>query len=155
MNLAGLLDFVIQVVGLIIVVSLIFLALEQPGMAPDEVIKKIARYAVGGAAVLAFIIYCAAVFGGIGHAGVMHATPASILEFAIGLIVLIVIVRIIGMVVAEFAPANLAAIILFVVGAIAVIVILVLAEKALFGGGLGLIPNFGNLGARQQPVQVR
>ncbi len=155
MNLAGLLDFIINVVGLIIVVSLIFLALEQPNMAPDEVIKKIARYAVGGAAVLAFIVYCAAVFGGVGGGGaVMHATPASILEFAIGLIVLIVIVRIIGMVVGMFAPANLAAILLYIVGAIAIIVILVLAEKALFGGGLGLIPNFGNFGARQ-PAQVR
>jgi hypothetical protein len=155
-GLVGLLDFIINVVGLVIVVSLIFLALEQPGMAPDEIIKKIARYAVGGAAVLAFIIYCAAVFGGVaGGAGVMHATPASIIEFAIGLIVLIVVVRIIGMVVAEFAPANLATIILFVVGAIAIIVILYLAEKALFGGGLGLIPNFGGFGAHQQPAQVR
>jgi hypothetical protein len=152
MSLASLLDFIINVGGLVIVVSLIFLALEQPGMAPDLTIKTIARYAVGGAAVLAFIIYCAAVFGGIGGAGAMHATPASIIEFAIGLIALIVVVRIIGMVVAEFAPANLSAIILFVVGAIAIIVILILSEKALFGGGLGLIPNFGGLGVHQQPT---
>jgi hypothetical protein len=153
MNLAGFLDFIINVVGLIIVVTLIFLALEQPGMAPDEMIKKIARYAVGGAACLAFIVYCAAVFGGVGGgAAVMHATPASIIEFAIGLILLIVVVKIVGMAVTMFAPANLASILLFIVGAVAIVVVLILAEKALFAGGLGLIPNFGGFGVHQQPV---
>lgn len=155
MNLAGLMSFLINVVGLVIVVSLIFIALEQPAVAPSEPIKKIARYAVGGAALLAFLVYIASILTGNGG-GLLNVTPASIIEFAIGIIVLLVLLYIIELAVAWLAPAPpLAQLITFCVGAIAIIVILVLAERALFAGGLGLIPNFGNFGAHQQPSQIR
>lgn len=148
MNLAGLLSFLINVAGLVIVVSLIFVALEQPTVAPNEPIKKIARYAVGGAALLAFLVYVASVLGGAGG-GLLNVTPASIIEFAIGIIVLLVVLYIIQLAISWLAPAaSLAQLISFCVGAIAIIVILVLAERALFAGGLGLIPDIGGFGHR-------
>lgn len=152
MNLAGLLDFLINVVGLCIVVFLIFQALDLAAFGLDAGLKLIARYAVGGAALLAFLVYIAAVFTGRGGA-LMSATPASVIEFAIGLIVLIAVLYVINMVIDALAPAPLAAPVKFVISAIALIVILVLAEKALFGGGLGLIPNqlLGNIGGRPLP----
>ena len=90
---SGLLDFLIAVVGLCIIVGLIFLALEK--IAPDEWFKKIGRYAVGGAALLAFLVAIKGVlFGG---GGLMVASPIAVLECAIGIIVLVVVVMIIIM----------------------------------------------------------
>lgn len=160
MNLTAFVDFIVNCIGLCVVVGLIFLALDSPFIKLDAWIKKFAKFAVGGAAVLAFAVYCAAVFLGVGGGGaVMRASPASILEFAIGMLILIAVLYIIELVVAwllggaqtapgqpaTMPPAGLAGIIIFVVNIIAIVVILVLAEKALFGGGLGLIPNIGGL----------
>jgi uncharacterized protein YggT (Ycf19 family) len=132
---SGLLDFLIAVVGLCIIVGLIFLALEK--IAPDEWFKKIGRYAVGGAALLAFLVAIKGVlFGG---GGLMVASPIAVLECAIGIIVLVVVVMIIYMAIDKFAPPEFATTVKYVVGAIALIVILLLTEKALFGGGLGII----------------
>ena len=161
MNLASLVNFVVNVIGLCIVVGLIFLALDSPFIKLDAWIKKFAKFAVGGAAVLAFAAYCAAVFLGVGTGALMRATPASIIEFAIGMLILIAVLYIITLVVewllggavapgaqgATPAPSNIGGIIVFVVNVIAIVVILILAEKALFGGGLGLIPNIGGFGA--------
>jgi len=134
---SGLLDFLISVVGLCIIVGLIFIALEK--ISPDEWFKKIGRYAIGGAALLAFLVACKAVlFGGGGMAGF---GPVAIIELAIGVIVLIVVVMIIYMAVDNFCPEQFKATVKYVIGAIALIVILLLAEQALFGGGLGMMPR--------------
>ena len=47
---SALMDFLIAVVGLVLVVGLVFLAIDY--LAPDERFKKIARWAVGGVALL-------------------------------------------------------------------------------------------------------
>jgi hypothetical protein len=130
-------DFLIAVVGLCIIVYLIFLALDF--IAPDERFKLIARYAVGGTALLVFLVAIKGVlFGG---GGAMAITPLAVIEFAIGLIVVMVVLYIIYMVIDFMAPGNLAVPIKYVIGAIALIAILIVAEKALFGGGLGFISN--------------
>jgi hypothetical protein len=142
MNLAGLLSFLINVVGLGIVVGLIFLALDLPVIVIGDPIKKIAKYAVGGAAILAFLVYVAGLLGS-GRGTLLNVTPAAIIEFGISFIVLIVLLYIVKVVIEWASPApKLTEIINFVVGAVAIIVILVLAERALFGGGLGFIQNF-------------
>ena len=135
----GLMDFLIAVFGLCIIVYLIFLALDF--IAPDERFKLIARYAVGGTALLIFLVAIKGVlFGG---GGGMAITPAAVIEFAIGLIVVMVVLYIIYMVIDFLAPGNLTVPIKYVIGALALIAILVVAERSMFGGGMGLIPaNF-------------
>jgi hypothetical protein len=137
---SGLMDFLIAVVGLCIIVYLIFLALDF--IAPDERFKLIARYAVGGTALLVFLVAIKGVLFGGGGAG-MAITPLAVIEFAIGLIVVMVVLYIIYMVVDFMSPGNLAVPIKYVIGAIALIAILIVAEKALFGGGLGFISSAG------------
>jgi len=137
---SALMDFLIAVVGLCIIVYLIFLALDF--IAPDERFKLIARYAVGGTALLVFLVAIKGVLFG-GGGGGMSVTPLAVIEFAIGLIVVMVVLYIIYMVVDFLAPANLAVPIKYVIGAIALIAILIVAEKALFGGGLGFISSSG------------
>jgi hypothetical protein len=137
---SGLMDFLIAVVGLCIIVYLIFLALDF--IAPDERFKMIARYAVGGTALLVFLVAIKGVLFG-GGAGAMAITPVAVIEFAIGLIVVMVVLFIIYYVIDFMAPGNLSIPIKYVVGALALIAILVVAEKALFGGGLGFISSSG------------
>lgn len=132
---SALMDFLIACVGLCIIVYLIFLALDF--IAPDERFKQIGRYAVGGVALLVFLVAIKGVlFGG---GGAMAISPVGIIEFAIGLIVVMVVLYIIYMVVDQLAPGGLAVPIKYVIGAIALIAILIVAERALFGGGLGLV----------------
>lgn len=132
---SALMDFLIACVGLCIIVYMIFLALDF--IAPDERFKQIGRYAVGGVALLVFLVAIKGVlFGG---GGGMNISPGGIIEFAIGLIVVMVVLYIIYMVVDRLAPAELAVPVKYVIGAIALIAILIVAERALFGGGLGLV----------------
>lgn len=134
---SALMDFLIAVVGLILVVGLVFLAIDF--LAPDERFKKIARWAVGGVALIVFLTAIKGVlFGGAGGLGTFG--PIGLIEFAIGLLVVLVVVYIIYRVVDYLAPAF-AAEIKYVIGAIALIAILVVAQRALFGGGLGVFPN--------------
>jgi hypothetical protein len=134
---SALMDFLIAVVGLCIIVYLIFLALDF--IAPDERFKLIARYAVGGTALLVFLVAIKGVlFGG---GGGMAITPVAVIEFAIGLIVVMVVLYIIYMVIDFMAPGNLSVPIKYVIGALALIAILVVAERSMFGGGMGLIPS--------------
>jgi hypothetical protein len=136
-------DFLIVTVGLCIIVGIIFAALEFPQIAPDPQFKQIARYAVGGAALLAFLVAIKGVFfGGVGAS----ISALAILELAIAIIVLLVVLFIIGYVLQMFAPEPLLTPIRYVIAGIALIVILLVAAQALFGGGLGFIgSNHGGL----------
>jgi hypothetical protein len=128
---SGLMDFLISLVILAIVVGLIFLALEK--IAPDEFFKKIAKYAIGGVAlVLALFAIKAVLFGG---GGAVVLNPLGVIAFAIGLIVLLVVLYVIYMAIDYFAPEGWAVPIKYIVGAIAIIVILLLAQQVLLGGG--------------------
>lgn len=137
---SALMDFLIAVVGLCIIVYLIFLALDF--IAPDERFKQVGRYAVGGAALLVFLLAVKGVlFGG---GGGLSVSPVGVIEFAIGLIVVMVVLFIIYMVLDRLAPAELVTPVKYVIGAIALIAILILAERVLFGGGVGFITNGPN-----------
>jgi hypothetical protein len=129
---SGLMDFLIAIVGLCLIVGLIFIALDK--IAPDEQFKRIGRYAVGGVALIMFLLAIKGVlFGGGGALGV---TPVGLIEFAIGLVVLMVVLFLIYYAVDFLAPGNFTMPIKYVIGALALIALLVLAEQALTGGGL-------------------
>jgi hypothetical protein len=132
------LNFVIAVVGLAIIVGMIFLALDR--IAKDDFLKQIGKIAVGGCAVLILLLDLRATFfgGGAGAAGII--SPVALIEFAIGVIVLIAVFFLLDMAVAKFLP-QWASIINYVLSVLMLILLLVLAEQALFGGGLGLIPS--------------
>lgn len=132
---SALLDFLIAVVGLCIIIYLIFLAIDF--LSPDDRFRLFARYAVGGAALLVFLVAIKSVLFGGGGGGIA-VTPVGIIEFAIGLIVVMVVIFIIYMVIDRLAPPDLAVPVKYVIGALALIAILVLAERVLFGGSIGL-----------------
>ncbi len=132
---AAFINFLIAVVGLAIIVGMIFLALDR--IAKDAFLKQIGKIAVGGCAVLILLIDLRAVFVG-GGAGAGIA-PAALIEFAIGVIVLIAIFYLIDMAVTAWLP-QWSGVINYVLSVLMLILLLVLAEKALFGGGLGVIP---------------
>ncbi len=130
-------SFLITCVGLVLVVGLIFLAIVM--IEAPEGFKKIAKLAVGGIALLVFLI---AVGGALGLGGAaMNINPMNLIEFAIGVIVVLVVYYIASRVIAYFGV--LVAEITYVLGAVALIVILIMAEKALFGGGFGFLPGAG------------
>ena len=142
-----LMDFLIACVGLALIVALFFLAIDR--IAPDPFFNKVARYAVGGVALLAFLVAVKSVlFGG---AGGMSVTPYGIIQFAIGLLVVMVVLYLIYLVIDKIAPPEFAAPVKYVIGAIALIALLVLAAQVLFGGGLG---NFGSPASRQRTSQI-
>lgn len=138
MSLAGLWSFIVTCVGLAIIVGLIFLIIEM--LQVDAGFKKIARFVVGGAALLMFLIAVGAVLGIGGSPLALKVTPTSIIEFGIGALILLLVLWIIYKVVDRFGfwPTEIK----FLISTIALIIVLVLAEKALTGG-LGMLPNIG------------
>lgn len=129
---SALMDFLIAIVGLCLVVGLIFKALDF--IAPDDRFKQIGRWAVGGVALIVFLLAIKAVLFGGGGSGMLGVSPGGLLSFAIGLIVLLVVLYIIYMAVDMIAPAEFVTPVKYVIGALALIAILVLAQQVLFGG---------------------
>ena len=134
MSGAALWAFLITCVGLVIIVGLIFVAIEMV-QAPDG-FKKIARFAVGGAALLIFLVAVGGALG-FGGGGMIRVTPASVIEFAIGLVVLLAILYVAMLVITYFGVFVTE--INYVLAAVAIIVILILALRAITGG-LGIMP---------------
>ncbi len=139
-----LMDFLIAVVGLGLIVGLFYFAIDF--IAPDERFRKIGRWAIGGVALLAFLIAIKGVlFGGAGVG--LGISPYGLIEFAIGLLVIMVVLYLVYLAVDFFAPEPFKVPVKYVIGAIALIALLVVAGRALFGGGLGLMPQLGRRGA--------
>jgi hypothetical protein len=126
-------DFLIAVVGLCLIVGLIFLALDR--IAPDDGFKKIARWAVGGAALIMFLLAIKGVLFG-GGGGGLGVSPLGLISFAFGMIVLLVVLYIVYMAVDFLAPAEFVVPIKYVIGALAIIAMLYLAAQVLTGGAL-------------------
>ncbi len=143
---SGLFDFLIAIVELVIVGAIIFAGLDF--VVTDERFKKIARLAIGGVLVLAFLFAIKGVLFG-GGAG-FAISPVGILYFAIGVIVLLVVWYLIIMALdwmaVVFPPiAPIKEAIKFVVSAIMLIVLLLLAADLMFGAGIMLQPSGGRL----------
>jgi hypothetical protein len=139
---AGLWAFLVNIVGIAIVVGLIFAAMEFRPL--PEPFRKFARLAVGGAAALLVLLAIGAVLFG-GTAGVqIHVTVIGIFEFAIGVIVLYAVLWLVDQILDYFA-VPMADKIKFILSVIALIVILSLAAAALTSGGLGFMGNHSGL----------
>jgi hypothetical protein len=146
MSAAGLWSFVVTLVGLAIVIGLIWAAMEFRPL--PEPYRKFARLAVGGAAALMVLVAIGSVLFGGGGGISVKVTPGSIIEFAIGVIVLYAVLWICDAIL-DYFGVPFADSIKFILTIIALVVILALAEKALLGGGLGMI-NIGNFGTERR-----
>jgi uncharacterized membrane protein len=134
---SGLIDFLISVVGLIGIFYMIYVALD--GIVPDERMKQIARIALGIAGtILALLMIKAVLFGG---AGGPTVTPGAVIEFAVAIIVIYVVFYILNMVIDWIAMPALAPALHYLLAALVLIAMLLAAEQALFGGGLGVLTS--------------
>jgi hypothetical protein len=146
---SALFDFLIACIVLVAVVALFFIAMDR--IAPDATFAKIAKIAVGVVALIAFLGAIRGIFFGGG--GSMPAIGGGqLIEFAVGLIVILVVVWICYMVVDFFG--FMATEVKYVVGAIALIILLLLAGRALFGGGLGIMPSMQRRGDLNSAVVI-
>jgi hypothetical protein len=131
---AGLWQFLLTCVELLFIGAMVFLGVDYLPVT-DPNFKVIAKYAIGGVLVLYFLIAVGAVFFGIGGATVV-LTPLALLILAIAIIALFVVIYIVNLIVNAFAPEPAKAIINYVVGAVAIIIMLSVAAQALSGGTL-------------------
>lgn len=137
---SALFDFLIALVGLGLVVWLFFLAIDKIG--PDEFFKKVAKVAVGGVALIAMLVAAKGVlFGG---GGGLVVTPLGIIQFAVGLLVAMVVIYLLYLLIDYFSPPFKDPI-KYVVGAVVLIALLVLAGQVLFGG-----VNYIDLGGKRR-----
>jgi hypothetical protein len=127
---SGLIDFLITIIVIFGTGALFYVAIER--LAPDPMMQKIAKIAVGVVLVVVALLAVKAVLFGGGGA----ISAGGIIGFAIGLIVIMVVLFIIDKLLAwlggEMGPVI--DIIRYVVFAVALIALLVLADRALFGG---------------------
>ncbi len=135
---AAFFSFLITLVGLVIIVGMIFLALDR--IAKDEFLKKIGKLAVGGCAFLVLLFSARATFFGGGGAGAV--SPVAIIEFAIGVIILVAMFYLLDLAVDRWAK-DYAVVLNYVLSIVMLVILLYLAEQALFGGGLGLMTTTG------------
>jgi hypothetical protein len=134
---AAFFNFIIALVGLAIIVAMIFLALDR--IARDGFLRQISKIAIGGCAVLILLIDVRGIFFGGGGAGTI--SPSALIEFAIGVIILIAVFFLLDWALTLWTYVTpWIEIINYVLSVLMIILILVLAEQALFGGGLGIVP---------------
>jgi hypothetical protein len=127
----ALVNFLVVVLLLIAIVAILYAA--APKLAPDPTLLQIAKIAIGVGALVVFILAVASVLGFGGQA--LTLTPGSMFYVAIAVIVILVVVYIINWMV-DFFQVPFAQGVKFIVGAIALIAILVAVGAALTGGGI-------------------
>lgn len=139
MNRVALFNLFVTLVGVVIVVTLIFYAMQFRPL--PEPYNKFARFAVGGAAFLIVVFAVGAVLGMTGGAGGAHVTIGGILEFAISVIILFAVLYFCDWGLDNWSIPYAEQIKMFLTFC-ALVLILWAAEIALVGGGLGVI-NIG------------
>lgn len=133
----SLLNFVVTLIALGAIGAIFFVGLDR--FAKDETFKKVAKIAVGAAVVIVGTLAASSTLFGVGT--MPAASPSSIVELAIGVIVAFVVLEILYRLIEWGWPTVLPFkdLAVLIVGAVAVGALLVLVERALFGGGLGLL----------------
>jgi hypothetical protein len=144
MNLAAIGALIFTFFGVAIIGALIYAAMTFRPL--PEPWARFARTAVWGACILVVLGAILSAFGMGVPAGTIHITVGGILEFAIGVLVMYLLLYIIDSALVYF-QFPMAQQISFVLSVVALIIILGLAAKALTGG-LGFI-NFGDFGNRR------
>ncbi len=128
---SALFDFFIAIVALCGAGLLFAVAID--GIAPNPLFAKIAKIAVGVAVIIALLFAIRGVLFAGGGGGLV-VSPLGVLYFAIGIIIVLVVLYLVRMAVSYFAPQFVEPI-MYVVGAIALIALLGLAATTLFEGG--------------------
>jgi hypothetical protein len=130
---SALIDFVITLVVLFGAGALFFVAIDR--MSPDAFMNKIAKIAVGVVLTVVFLLAIRGLlFGG---ASAVAISGGGIIGFAIGLIVILVLLFLVDKALQFFAAyvsGVLAEIIRYVVFAVALIALLVLVDRMFFSG---------------------
>ena len=138
---SGLLDFLITIIVIVGTGALFFITIDK--VAPDATLNKIGKIAVGVVLAVVLLLAVKAVLFGGGAA----LTGGGIIMFAIGIIVLLVVLYLIDLLLTwagEQINATLAQAIKYVVFAVALIALLVLADKSFFGGRYVAGPVMGD-----------
>jgi hypothetical protein len=146
--MSGLLGYLISIVLLLGVGAIFFYTIDA--VAKDAFLAKIAKIAVGCLLLVVFIMATAAVLGMGGAASTI--SPAAIITFAVGVLVLIVVLYIIDLILTWVAgqmgvAEPIVKAIQYVITVVALIALLILAGNALLGGtrmgtSLGLSSNY-------------
>ncbi len=131
----ALVNFLVVILELIAIVAILYAGL--PKLAPDPTLAQIAKIAIGVGALIVFILAVANVLGFGGQA--LMLTPWSLFYVAIAVIVVLVVVYIINWVI-DFFQVPFGDGVKFIVGAIALIAILVAVGSALTGGSISGTP---------------
>ena len=149
---SGLIDFIITLLVIIGVGALFFIAIDRG--APDPTMNKVGKIAVG--VVLGVVVLVAikgVLFGGGGAA----ATGTGIIGFAIGIIVLFVILflpdKVLAFATGAGFPGWIVEIVRYVVFAVALIALLILCDRTFFGGHNQSRAVKDRLDGNKQPVQ--
>lgn len=137
MSGAGLVQFVINLIALLAAGGIFFLTIDR--VAPDAFFARIARIAIGALLLIALVLTIAAVFG-LASAGAIP--PRGIIYFAIAVIVAVVVLYLINLVIdwiaAQMGGGPWVTPVKYVLGAIVLIGLLLVAANVLFGA----IPPF-------------
>jgi hypothetical protein len=131
---SGLIDFVITLIVICGVGALFFITIDW--MKVDPTMKKVAKIAIGVVLAVVILLAIKAVLFGSGGAAL---TAGGIIGFAVGIIVLLVVLYIIDILLGWLATnmgmaAPILDIVRYLVFAIALIALLVLADRSFFGG---------------------
>lgn len=145
---SALFDFMIGIILLLATGFVFFLVIDK--IATDATLNKIAKIAVGVVLLVVFLFALKAVFFG-GGAG-LHIDPHGFLYFCIGVIVILVVLYIIDLVLGWIGGAmgmggELITVVKYVIFAVALIAMLVLADRTLLGGGF--TNSLGSFDTRQ------
>lgn len=135
-----LINFVVVCVGLAVVAAIAWIGMEKA--VRDQTFKTIGQYVFIGIAVIIILYAAGAVLFNVGR--MITIGPHQILDFGIGIVAVLVVLYFLHML-ADMLPADikgvkLAEAVNYFLDAIAIIAIMVIAMKAFFGGGLGIIP---------------
>jgi hypothetical protein len=143
MNGSSLLGFIISLIVLFAVGAIFFLTIDR--VAKDPFLAKIAKIVIGCLILIAFVFAIAGVLGFGG--GGLAASPESIVVFAVGVLVLIVVLYLVDLFLGWLAAnmgigAPIVEAIRFVITVVALIALILIAGSALIGGGSG-VAGFG------------
>ena len=139
MNGSGLLGFIISIIVLFAIGAIFFLTIDK--VARDAFLAKIAKIVIGCLILIAFIMAIAGVLG-LGGSG-LSASPQSIVIFAVGVLVLIVVLYLVDLFLGWLASnmgigASIVDAIRFIITVVALIALILIAGDALLGGGTGI-----------------
>jgi hypothetical protein len=151
MNGSSLLGFIVSIIVLFGVGTIFFLTIDR--VAKDAFLAKIAKIVIGCLILIAFVFAIAGVLGFGG--GGLTASPQSIVVFAVGVLVLIVVLYLVDLFLNWLAAnmgigAPIVAAIRFVITVVALIALILIAGSALIGGaGVGGFGRPFHLGSLQ------